>query len=51
MLLVAALFFLTTMENQVIGFATLKYLYASNNDFREIVEQLKNLVIGNMDLT
>ena len=42
---------LTTMENQVIGFVALKDLYASNNDFREIVEQLKNLVTRNMDLT
>jgi hypothetical protein len=29
---------LTTMENQVIGFAALKDLYASDNDFWEIVE-------------
>jgi hypothetical protein len=39
------------MENQVIGFAALKDIYASDNDFWEIVEQLKNPVIGNMDLT
>jgi hypothetical protein len=32
------------MKNQVIGFVALKDLYASNNDFREIVEQLKNPV-------
>jgi hypothetical protein len=38
------------MENQVIGFSLLKDPYASDNDFREIVEQLKNLVTGNMDL-
>jgi hypothetical protein len=42
---------LTTMENQVIGFAALKDLYASDNDFLVIVEQLKNPVVGNMDLT
>jgi len=41
---------LTTMENQVIGFVALKDIYASDNDFWEIVEQLKNLVTGNMDL-
>jgi hypothetical protein len=41
---------LTTMENQVIGFVALKDLYASDNDFWEIVEQLKNPVAGNMDL-
>jgi hypothetical protein len=38
------------MENQVIGFVALKDLYAFDNDFQEIVEQLKNLVTGNMDL-
>jgi hypothetical protein len=38
------------MENQVIGFVALKDLYAFDNYFREIVEQLKNLVIGSMDL-
>jgi hypothetical protein len=38
------------MENQVIGFTALKDLYAFDNDFREIVEKLKNLVVGKMDL-
>ena len=33
---------LTTMENQIKGFVVLKDLYVTNNDFREIVEQLKN---------
>jgi hypothetical protein len=42
---------LTTMENQVIGFVALKDLYASDNDFWEIVEQLKNPVTRNMGLT
>jgi hypothetical protein len=42
---------LTTKENLVIGFVALKDLYASNNDFWEIVEQLKNPIIGNMDLS
>ena len=41
---------LTTMENQVIGFFALKDLYASDNDFREIVEHLKNPISRNMDL-
>ena len=41
---------LTTMENQVNGFAVLKDLYVSDNDFQNIVEQLKNLVAGNIDL-
>ena len=41
---------LTTMENQVNGFAVLKDLYVTDNDFREIVEQLKNPIAGNMDL-
>ena len=31
-------------------FATLKDLYTFDNDFWEIVEQLKNPVAGNMDL-
>jgi hypothetical protein len=39
------------MKNQVIGFAALKGLYAYDNDFWDILEQLKNLVTGNMDLT
>jgi hypothetical protein len=39
------------MENKVIRFVALKYLYASNNDFLHIVEQLKNSVGGNMALT
>jgi hypothetical protein len=38
------------MENQVIGFVAFKDLYASDNDFWEIVEHLKNPVVGNMDL-
>jgi len=38
------------MENQVIGFARLKDLYVSDNNFWEIVENLKNPVDGNMDL-
>jgi hypothetical protein len=38
------------MENQLIGFVALKDLYASNNNFWEIMEQLKNPVVGNMDL-
>jgi hypothetical protein len=38
------------MENQVIVFVTLKDLCASDNHFREIVEQLKNPVTRNMDL-
>ena len=38
------------MENQVNGFAVLKDLYVSDNDFQNIVEQLKNLVAGNIDL-
>jgi hypothetical protein len=38
------------MENQVIGFVALKDLYASDNSFGEIVEQLKNQFVGNMDL-
>jgi hypothetical protein len=42
---------LKTMENKVIGFSALKDLYASDNDFWEILEQLKNPVVGNMDLT
>ena len=41
---------LRTMENQVTGFAVLKDLCVSNNDFSEIVEQLKNPIVGNMDL-
>jgi hypothetical protein len=41
---------LKTMENQVLGFVALKDLYAFDNDFWEIVEQLKNLVTRNMDL-
>jgi hypothetical protein len=41
---------LTTMENRVIGFVALKDVYVSDNDFRDIVEQLKNPVVGNMDL-
>ena len=41
---------LATMENQVIQFSTLKDVYAPDNDFWEIVEQLKNVVVGNMDL-
>ena len=40
---------LTTMGNQVIGFVALKDFYASHNNFWEIVEQLKNPVVGNMD--
>ena len=39
------------MENQVNGFVVLKDLYVIDNDFRDIVEQLKNPVAGNMDLT
>jgi len=42
---------LTTMENQVIRFSTLKDIFASDNDFWAIVERLKNPVIGNMDIT
>jgi hypothetical protein len=38
------------MENQVIGFAALKDLYASHNDFQEIVGQLMNPITRNMDL-
>ena len=38
------------MENQVNGFVVLKDLYVTDNDFREIVEQLKNPVARNMDL-
>ena len=38
------------MENQVIGFAALKDFYVYDNDFWEIVEQLKNPIIGNMGL-
>jgi hypothetical protein len=38
------------MENRVIGCVALKDLYAHDNDFREIVEQLKNSVVRNMDL-
>jgi hypothetical protein len=38
------------MENQLIGFDALKDLYAFDNYFREIVEQLKNPVTRNMDL-
>ena len=41
---------LTTMENQVNGFVVLKDIYVTDNDFQEIVEQLKNPVVGNMDL-
>jgi hypothetical protein len=39
------------MENKVIGFVALKNIYASNNNFQEIVEKLKNPTIGNMDPT
>ena len=38
------------MENQVNGFVLLKDLYVIDNNFWEIVEQLKNPVTGNMDL-
>jgi hypothetical protein len=41
---------LTTMENQVIGFVSLKDLYASDNYFEEIVQQLKIPITRNMDL-
>jgi hypothetical protein len=41
---------LTTMENQIIGFIALKDLYVFDNDFQEIVEQLKNPVARNIDL-
>jgi hypothetical protein len=41
---------LKTMENQVIVFVALKDLCASDNHFRETVEQLKNPITGNMDL-
>ena len=41
---------LTSMENQVIGFDALKDIYPTDNDFQEIVAQLKNTVVGNMDL-
>ena len=42
---------LKTMENQVIEFVALKDIYVSDNDFWEIVEQLKNPVARNMHLT
>jgi hypothetical protein len=38
------------MENQALGFVALKDLYESDNDFQDIVEHLKNPVVGNMDL-
>ena len=38
------------MENQVNGFAVLKDLYVTNNDFREIMEWLNNPIARNMDL-
>jgi hypothetical protein len=38
------------MENQIIWFIALKDLYASDNDFWDIVELLKNPITGNMDL-
>ena len=38
------------MENQVNGFYILKDLYGKDNNFREILELLKNPVAGNMDL-
>ena len=38
------------MENQVIGFDALKDIYPTDKDFQEIVAQLKNPVVGNMDL-
>ena len=41
---------LTTMENQVIGFVALKDLYVFDNDFWKILEQLKNPMLGNVDL-
>ena len=41
---------LNTMENKVNGFDVLKDLYVTYNDFWEMVEQLKNPVVGNMDL-
>ena len=48
--LIRCTFILTTVENQVNGFVVLKDLYVIDNDFREIVEHLKNPVAGNMDL-
>ena len=38
------------MENQVNGFVVVKDLDVTDTDFREIVEQLKNPIVGNMDL-
>ena len=38
------------MENEVIGFDALKDLYVSNPNFGELVKQLKDLVVGNVDL-
>ena len=38
------------MENQVIRFVILKGFYALDNNFWEIVEQLKNPLIKNMVL-
>ena len=38
------------MENQVIGFVAFTDLCAYDNDFVEIVEQLKNPITSNMDL-
>ena len=38
------------MENQAIGFDALKDIYPTDNDFQEIVAQLKNPVTRNMDL-
>ena len=38
------------MENQVNGFVVLKDLYVTDNDFSDIVEQLKNPIVGNMEL-
>ena len=41
---------LTTIENQVNEFTILKDIYVSDNDFWENLEQLKNPIVGNMDL-
>ena len=38
------------MENQVNGFVVLNDVYALDNDILEIVEQLRNPVVGNIDL-
>jgi len=40
---------LTTMETELIGFDAIKNLYECDDDFWEIVEQLKAPVSGNLD--